>query len=390
MKGSRPAWLQIICIGGAIIFVTVLHMLTPLDRLVLHEVYQRLYYIPIIVAAVLFGLRGGLAASLFASLAYIPHVALHWQHVLYDYALNQYAEIVLFNVVGVVTGILGDRSRRARARAERTASELQRAYAELRQTFEQLLQADRLTSLGELSAAVVHEVRNPLASIRGAVEIMEDEIASDSPRREFAEIAKREVDRLENLVGEFLRFARPPRPAVAPADLNEIVRSVATLIEQRAQSQSVSIELETSSDLPLIAIDAEQIKQVLLNLMINALQAMAKGKGRLILRTLYAQDEKTAYIEVEDEGGGVDPAIATRIFDPFFTTKENGVGLGLSVAFKITAQHGGTLTLRNEAQGAIFKLSLPTALVTIDAARTPAPQAEKLLAGILHKHADTV
>ncbi len=177
MKGPRPAWLQIFCIGGAIIFVTVLHVLTPLDRLVLHEVYQRLYYIPIIVAAVLFGLRGGLAASLFASLAYIPHVALHWQHVLYDYALNQYAEIVLFNVVGIVTGVLGDRSRRARARAERTAAELQRAYAELRQTFEQLLQADRLTSLGELSAAVVHEVRNPLASIRGAVEIMEDEIA---------------------------------------------------------------------------------------------------------------------------------------------------------------------------------------------------------------------
>jgi signal transduction histidine kinase len=315
---------------------------------------------------VLFGLRGGLAASLFASLAYIPHVALHWQHVLYDYALNQYAEIVLFNVVGVVTGVLGDRIRHARERAERTAAELQKAYAELRQTFEQLLQADRLTSLGELSAAVVHEVRNPLASIRGAVEIMEDELALDSPRREFAVIAKREVDRLENLVGEFLRFARPPRPATAPADLNEIVRSVATLIEQRAHAQGVSLELETSADLPLTAIDAEQIKQVLLNLIINALQAMAKEKGRLILRTLYAPNEKRAYVEVEDEGGGVDPAIADRIFDPFFTTKENGVGLGLSVAYKIMAQHGGSLRVRNDARGAVFQLSLPLTLASIE------------------------
>ncbi len=360
MKGQRAAWLHIIGIGGAIIFVTVLHVLTPLDRLVLHEIYQRLYYIPIIIAAVLFGLRGGLAAALFASVAYLPHVALHWQHVLYNYALNQYAEIVLFNVVGVVTGILGDRSRRARARAERTATELQRAYAELRQTFEQLLQAERLTSLGELSAAVVHEVRNPLASIRGAVEIIEDEIPLDSPRREFALIAKREVDRLENLVGEFLRFAKPPRPATAPADLNEIVRSVAKLIEQRADAQNVRIELETSSDLPLLAIDAEQIKQVLLNLTINALQAMAKEKsGQLILRTNLEETGKAAYIEVEDNGGGVDPAIAARIFDPFFTTRDDGIGLGLSVAYKITARHGGTLTVSNGAHGAIFRILLP-------------------------------
>ena len=180
MKGSSStSKLQIAAIGIAILLVTALHLMTTLDRIVLHEIYQRLYYLPIIAAAFLFGLRGGLGAALFASLAYIPHISYHWQHSHYDYAINQYAEIVLFNVVGGVTGILGDRIRRARARAERTAAELQRAYTDLRQTFEQLLQSDRLTSLGELSAAVVHEVRNPLASIRGAVEIMEDDLAPD-------------------------------------------------------------------------------------------------------------------------------------------------------------------------------------------------------------------
>lgn len=344
-------------IGLAILCVTTAHLLTPLDRIVLHEIYQRLYYIPIIAAAVLFGLRGGLAAALFASLAYLPHVALHWQHVNYDYALNQYAEVVLFNVVGGVTGVLGDRSRRARARAERTATELQRAYAELRQTFEQLLQADRLTSLGELSAAVVHEIRNPLGSIKGAVEIMEDELAPDSPRREFAEIAKQEVDRLDRLVKEFLRFARPPQPATAPADVNEVVQSVASLIEQRAVSQHVHLERDLAKDLPLVTIDDEQIKQVLLNLVINALQVMPAG-GRLALRT--ALTDARIVVEVEDEGGGVDPAIAARIFDPFFTTKEKGIGLGLSIAYKIAAQHGGSLTVRNENRGAIFQLVLPS------------------------------
>ena len=356
MKGSRHTWLQIIGIGAAILLTTLLHLLTPINHIVLHEIYQRLYYLPIMAAAFIFGLRGGLAAALFASIAYIPHVAMHWQHIHYDYALNQYAEIVLFNVVGGVTGVLGDRSRRARARAERTAAELQKAYAELRQTFEQLLQADRLTSLGELSAAVVHEVRNPLGSIRGAVEIMEDEIAEDSPRREFAEIAKREVDRLNRLIEEFLHFARPARPAIAPADLSEVIRSVATLTEQRAGAQNISVLQELAKDLPPVTLDAEQIKQVLLNLTINAIQTMTKG-GRITLRTL--RDGESVAVEVEDEGGGVDPAIAARIFDPFFTTKEKGVGLGLSIAYKIAAQHGGTLTVNNGARGAVFRLKLP-------------------------------
>ena len=356
MNRMRSTGLQLALIGGAILLITLLHFLTPLDRIVLHQIYQRLYYIPIISAAFLFGLRGGLAASAFASLAYVPHIALHWQHIHYDYALNQYAEIVLFNVVGVVTGVLGDRGRRARTRAERTAAELQKAYAELRQTFEQLLQADRLTSLGELSAAVVHEVRNPLSAIKGAVEIIEDGLAADSPRREFADIAKREVERLDRLVKEFLSFARPAKPAAAPADVNEIVRSIAQLIGQRAATQNVSVELKLSTDLPLVTIDDEQIKQVLLNLALNALQAMP-GEGRLILRTAQAGD--AVVIETEDEGGGVDQAIAARIFDPFFTTREKGIGLGLSVAYKIAAQHGGSLKVSSGERGAIFSLLLP-------------------------------
>lgn len=356
MSRTRPTGLQLVLLGGAILSVTALHLLTPLDRILLHQIYQRLYYIPIIAAAFFFGLRGGLAASAFASLAYVPHVTLHWQHVQYDYALNQYAEIVLFNVVGVVTGVLGDRGRRERERSGRTAAELQKAYAELRQTFEQLLQADRLSSLGELSAAVVHEVRNPLGAIKGAVEIIEDGLPADSPRREFAEIAKREVERLDRLVKEFLRFARPPQPAAAPAAINEIVQSIAHLIGQRAAMQNVSVRLELATDLPLVTVDDEQIKQVLLNLAINALQAMPAG-GRLMLCTAMAGD--AVVVETEDEGGGVDPSIAAHIFDPFFTTKEKGIGLGLSIAYKIAAQHHGSLEVGNGSRGAIFRLTIP-------------------------------
>ncbi len=356
VSAIRSTPFQVALVAASILFVTALHLTTPLESVTLHEIYQRLYYIPILACAILFGVRGGLGAALFASLAYLPHISMHWQHSNPDYALNQYAEIIIFNLVGIVTGVLGDSSRRARARSERTAVELQKAYAELRQTFEQLLQADRLTSLGELAAAVVHEVRNPLASIRGAVEIMEDAMPVDDARREFAGIAKLEVERLDRLVGEFLRFARTPKPAVGPADLGEIVRAVATLTEQQAASQHVRMELHLAPRLPPIGVDSEQIKQVLLNLTINALQAMSGG-STLTLRTLEEADG--IVIEVEDEGGGVDPALQARIFDPFFTTKEKGIGLGLPIAYKIAAQHGGSLTMRNGTQGAVFRLVLP-------------------------------
>ncbi|MCP9496871.1 MAG: ATP-binding protein [Pyrinomonadaceae bacterium MAG19_C2-C3] len=352
----RFARLQIGIIGVSIVFITALHFATPLSSLTLHEIYQRLYYVPILAAAVLFGLRGGLGASVFVTLAYLPHIFGHWQHHNPNYALNQYAEIIIFNLVGITTGALGDRSRRARARLEHTAEELQNAYGELRSTFEQLLQADRLTSLGELAAGVVHEVRNPLGAIKGAVEIMEDAVPADDSRREFAGIAKREVDRLDKLVGEFLRFARPVKPAVAPADMNEVVRAVATLLSQQAAAQDTAIHTELDSPLPRVLIDSEQIKQVLLNLVLNALQANARS-GEIALRTLTS--ESTIVVEVEDTGGGVEPAMQARVFDPFFTTKEKGVGLGLSIAYKIVAQHGGTLTLRNGARGAIFHVMLP-------------------------------
>lgn len=355
-KAGRSSLIQLLCIGGSILLITALHLTTPLDRIVLHQTYQRLYYIPIIIGAILFGLRGGLAAAFFASVAYTPHVFLHWQHTNYDYALNQYAEMILFNVVGCVTGILGDMTRRARRRAEQTADELQKAYAELRQTFEHLLRADRIASVGELSAAVVHEVRNPLASIKGAIEIVEDELAPDSPRREFSQIIKQEVDRLDALVGEFLRFARTPKPAVAPADLNEIARSVSALIAQRAETQNITIETALAENLPPVTADSEQIKQVLLNLALNSLQAMP-DHGHLTLRTYSDEDE--ICVKVEDTGGGIDTAIQARIFDPFFTTKDKGVGLGLSVAYKIAAQHNGNLTVTNGANGAIFRLALP-------------------------------
>ncbi len=352
-KKSSPT--AVIVLVVTIMFVAVLHYVTPVDSIVLHQIYQRIFYIPIILAAFWYGLRGGIGAAALAAVTYLPHILLHWQHQNYEYALNQYAEIALFFVIGAVTGWLGDQKRREHERAERINTELQTAYADLRQTVGQLLQAERLSSLAEIASGVVHEVRNPLGAIKGAVEILEDEIPADSPRREFARIAKVEVERIDKLVSEFLKFARPPKLSTTSVDVNQLVISTIRLIERQADAANVEIDRDLSSDLPLVKIDADQMTQVLLNLSINAVEAMPKG-GLMTFRTR-ASGGGVA-VEIEDTGGGIPLSITDQIFDPFITTKDKGSGLGLSIAHKIVTQHKGTITAENSGSGTLFRIIL--------------------------------
>lgn len=359
LVSSRSRVYVWVAIAASIVLVTVLHFLTPTDQIVWHEIYQRIYYIPIIAAALLFGLKGGLSASLFTTIVYSPHVYLHWQHGHFDYSINQYAEMVIFNLVGGIMGALGDRLRLARERAERNAEEKRRAFEELKTTFQQLLQAEKLSSLGELSAGIVHEVRNPLASIKGAIEILEDELDPKSPRREFADLARREIDRLDRLVGEFLRFAKPAEPTKTISDPNAIVESVAALIANQAEAQSVRVVKDLQTRMPFIHADPEQIKQVLLNLAINALQAIGQmngNSGTLTFRT--RENEGKCVFEVADSGNGIQSKNLSKIFDPFFTTKDKGVGLGLSIAHKIVTEHGGKLIAESSNQETRFSVSL--------------------------------
>lgn len=347
--------IAIAILAAVILLISTLHYLTPADRLVLHQIYQRTYYIPIILAAFWYGLRGGISAAFLAGLTYSPHIIMYWQSQNYEYALNQYAEITLFFVIGAVTGWLGDQKHHEHERAERINTELQAAYGDLRQTIGQLLQAERLSSLAEIASGVVHEVRNPLGAIKGAVEILEDEIAKDSPRREFARIAKLEVERIDKLVHEFLRFARPPDLSKTRSDLNDLVNSAIQLLEKQAESANVSIKRELAGDLSRLEIDREQIMQVLLNILINSIEAMPDG-GTITVRTF--QEGKSVAVEIKDTGGGIPEDVIEYIFDPFFTTKDKGSGLGLSVAHKIVTQHEGRLIAENTPLGALFRLVL--------------------------------
>jgi signal transduction histidine kinase len=341
---------------AAVVAVSVCHYLTPPAYVHWHIVYQRLYYLPILFGAFWYGLSGGLVVALVTSVLYLPHIVLHWGHEPL-YRSNQLAEILLFLVIGSVAGLLIDRIRREREEHRRTAEELSRAYDQLQTTFERLRLVDRLSALGALSAGMAHEIKNPLGSIMGSIEILESEVQEGDSKREFVEILKKEIQRLSEIVSNHLDLVRPGTPQRELHDLQGIVESVVELTTQQAAKQGVRLRVDVAGDPPRIMIDGQQVRQAVLNLVINAIQALPRG-GQVRVRV--EGDARHVRVVVDDDGPGLDEEMLRRAFEPFFTTKEGGTGLGLSIAFQIADQHGGDLRAENRsAGGARFCLELP-------------------------------
>jgi len=355
--GSRTVLWRSAALVAAVIAVSVGHYLTPPAYVHWHMVYQRLYYLPILFGAFWFGLRGGATIALVTSVLYLPHIVLHWGHEPL-YRFNQLGEILLFLVIGSVAGLLTDRIRREREEHRRTAEELARAYEQLRKTFERLRLLDRLSSLGALSAGMAHEIKNPLGSIQGSIEILEQAVPAGDERREFVQILKKEIERLSRIVSDHLDVVRPGKPQRGPHDLALIARAVVDLMRQKADQQGVALRVEESPELPTVLVDGQQLHQAVLNLVLNALQAQPEG-GEIVLQVV--RDGDRVCVVVDDRGPGLDEEGLSKVFEPFYTTKERGTGLGLSIAFQIADAHGGDLVVENRADtsGARFRLEIP-------------------------------
>lgn len=343
-------------IGLSITLITALHFATSTEYLVMHEVFQRLYYLPIIYAAYRYGLQGGIATSIGSAIVYIPHVYIHWHHY-HIYALNQYAEMILFQVVAIVTGFLANSERKQRSRSDQTAAELQVAYSNLQKAVDQLVLAERMNTVGQLALALVHEVRNPLGAIRGATEALETTIPKSNTQYEFLHIIQTEVTRLNRLVSDFLDFGRPRPPEKLPALLNEVVQSVIFLVLQQASQQKVLIRTDLTENLPFILLDSEQIKQVLINLVLNGIDAMPDG-GELSIQTRIV--EKYLEVSVTDTGPGLADELKPKIFNPFLTTKDKGTGLGLAISHRLVTQNGGKIEVESTfGKGTTFRVQFP-------------------------------
>ncbi len=359
---NKNVYLRLAIIVGLLMLVTALHYLTTTQKVNAHDIYRRLYYVPIVLGGVWFTLRGGISTALVASLLYVPHVLYHWDHHP-SIALEQYLEIVLYNVIGCLTGFLAQREHQQKLRYQQAAETLEDSYRTLREQADQIIEieeqlrrADRLSALGELSAGMAHEIRNPLGSIKGTAEILRDGVAADDPKLEFAEILITEVDRLNRVLEDFLSFARPEPVEHGRFFLNRIVQQVIDLTRQQALHNNVKVEWLEAEDVELPG-RGEQIQQALLNLVLNALQAMPDG-GTLDVLTKVIGNEMQ--IVVADSGTGITVEDRERIFNPFVTTRDTGTGLGLAITQRIIHGHDGRIILDSvPGEGARFTVCLP-------------------------------
>ncbi|MBI4483461.1 MAG: GAF domain-containing protein, partial [Acidobacteria bacterium] len=222
---------------------------------------------------------------------------------------------------------------------------------------EKLLEAERLAAVGKMAAALAHEIRNPLVSIGGFARSLLKDLNAQDPRHEPLSIISSEVQRLESIVNEVLGYARLRKPTMAHGDLNELLRHSLEVVGGALERQEIEVQLETDPALPPVRMDESQMPQVLINILLNAIQAMPDG-GTLRVRSL--QCDPFVEIQVSDTGCGIPREIQDRLFQAFFTTKPTGSGLGLTVASQIIHQHRGSITVESEiGKGSTFTIRLP-------------------------------
>jgi signal transduction histidine kinase len=229
----------------------------------------------------------------------------------------------------------------------------------------QMVQAEHLATMGELAAGVAHEIRNPLAGIAGAIEIISKDFPKNHPDREILDDLRQEVRRIEKVLNDLLAYARPKAPQFGMADLKDTVARTLQFARQQIGAKNVEFSIQIPSPLPRFRMDPEQLQQVLLNLVLNGIQAIGQeGKITIQARVLAGSGSPNRpnliEISVSDTGGGISREQMEKIFRPFYTTKRGGTGLGLSLCRRIITQHGGTLAAESEVnKGSRFIIRLP-------------------------------
>ena len=224
----------------------------------------------------------------------------------------------------------------------------------------EMREAEHLATLGEVAAGLAHEIKNPLAGISGAIEILTDEISPENPNREVLQQVRSECSRIQKLVNDLLIYAKPKEPSLTWADLNDTVESAGQFGRQMLSTKSLQLDTSFDPTLPPVRHDPQLIREVVVNLLLNSVQACHPG-GRIQLQTCYSGQNGSVEIVVRDNGRGISPELLTRIFQPFFTTKgPDGTGLGLSLTRRIVEQHGGGISVSSiPGKATEFTVHLP-------------------------------
>jgi len=330
-----------------------------------HDVYVLLFFYPLIYAAVVYRLRGVIIAGLVYLGILLPHALM--------FALAPHAPVrailfalFAFLVSGMAATLLNYLEGQVEAYKEIVSlnEELNSYIARLKNTQKQLIQSEKMNALGQLSAAIAHEINNPLGGALVYTKLLQKKVGGDTFNGEeaLANLVKIEaaVDHCSKLVRGLLDFARQTEPTLKPVKVSEVIGRAMSLIGHQAQMNQVKVIREEAESVPPVFADAGQLQQVFINLMVNAIQAMPDG-GELSIRSAEGEDN-LVQVSFRDTGCGIAPEHMDKLFTPFFTTKDEvkGVGLGLSVSYGIIERHGGSIEVHSEpGKGSTFIVRLP-------------------------------
>jgi two-component system NtrC family sensor kinase len=220
-----------------------------------------------------------------------------------------------------------------------------------------MLQGARLAAVGQLAASIAHEINNPLYAVRNCLYLLEDDLPADLRNADYLIMARDQLARIAGIIERMRDFYRPARGDMEPQNLNELLEGTLALAGLQMRHAAIQVIFTPDADLPSVMCNGDQLRQVFLNLILNAIDAMPDG-GTLTVRTIAGPT--VAVVEVQDTGVGIPEDIRARLFDPFFTTKSTGTGLGLSICAHIVTQHGGQLGVESDpGQGSAFRVALP-------------------------------
>jgi len=333
--GRRAKVYKIILVIGLTIIISLFHYLTQRQEMYYHLFYRELYFLPLILGGVWFGLRGAVLTSLSITILYFPIVVNYWQ----GFSVNDFDQILgllLFNIVAIILGFISGREK-ANLKA--------------------LQEAETLAALGRTVSGIAHDMKTPLVAIGGYTRSIKRKLAREDPVQEKLDVIVEETQRLEDLTKDMLAYARPVPLNRDSGDLNRLARECCRITEELAKQRNVKIETHLSSSLPAINLDPVAMERAILNLIGNAVQASSEG-GVVTVQTERLGDE--VVLSVVDCGPGIPLEIRPEIFSLFFTTKKEGTGLGLPIASKIIDAHGGRIEADdNVEKGMTFKVTLP-------------------------------
>ncbi len=233
--------------------------------------------------------------------------------------------------------------------------------SDVRALQEQIKRSERLASLGKLAAGVAHEIRNPLGALKGFLQYFQRKLELQEQDKTYLTVMMSEVDRLNSVISDLLDFARPKEPVLELHDLGEIIQHVLTLTESDLQAKQLTISLNIEENIPPMLLDRDQLTQVLLNILLNAIHAAQSG-GEIRIGVNAQKDTSHLELTISDNGAGISPDDLPKIFDPFFSTKKQGSGLGLAIAYTIIENHYGEITVESQQdKGTTFQIHLPIA-----------------------------